>query len=217
MSVAGIVEDDTPAVLDRVMEPTVGLALWRRRGHPGAALDPWLDALPAERLPHGRFLARLGDVDAALATLLRGTEAPAALTVDITDLCRRFLAVAGGEWIDVRLEAVGGDACWKFHRDHVRLRLITTYRGPGTQIVAPADAARALADQRRYHGPLHEMPRHAVALFKGCGPTGCGGGPAGEEDGVVHRSPSVAGTGQVRLVLCLNLPSAASPEAWEPA
>lgn len=212
MTGAGIVEDASPAVLGRVSDPAVGLALWRRDRFPGAALDPWLDALPADRLPRGRFLARLGDVDTALAPLLDGTGAPLALAADIVDLSRRFLDVAGGEWVDLRLEVVEGDACWKFHRDHVRLRLITTYRGPGTQVVAPIDAARALAEQRRYQGPLHEMPRHAVALFKGCGETGDDTSGAG----VVHRSPPIAGTGQARLVLCLNLPSAASPEAWVP-
>ncbi|MDE1148599.1 MAG: DUF1826 domain-containing protein [Azospirillaceae bacterium] len=205
---SGIAEGAEARVLARVADPSVGLALWRRDLMPGAALDPWLDALPPDRLPQARFLARLGDVAAALAPSLAGTGAPPALMVDVVDLCARFLAVAGGEWVDVRLEAVVGDACWKFHRDHVALRLITTYRGPGTQVVAPIDADRALAEQRRYGGPLYQMPRHAVALFKGCGPGGCDGG------GVVHRSPPVAGTGAVRLVLCLNLPSAASPEAW---
>ncbi|MEA1675519.1 DUF1826 domain-containing protein [Nitrospirillum sp. BR 11163] len=206
MTGAGILEDVNPAVLGRVSDPTVGLALWRRDRFPGVALDPWLDALPADRLPRGRFLVRLGDVDTVLVPLLDGAGAPVALAADIVDLSRRFLDVAGGDWVDLRLEVVEGDACWKFHRDHVRLRLIATYRGPGTQVVAPIDAACALARQRRYQGPLYEMPRHAVALFKGCGEA-CG-------EGVVHRSPPIAGTGQARLVLCLNQPSAASPEPW---
>ncbi|MBB6254140.1 DUF1826 domain-containing protein [Nitrospirillum iridis] len=213
----GIVDDVAPAVLSRVADPAVGLALWRRAGHPCAELGPWLDALAPDRLPHGRFLARLPDVAAALAPVLEGMDAPSALAAavatDVVDLSHRFLEIAGGDWVDVRLETVTNDACWKFHRDHVPLRLITTYRGPGTQVVAPIDADRALAEQRRYRGPLFQMPRYAVALFKGHGAGGQVrvGSP---DEGVVHRSPPIAGTGQARLVLCLNLPSAASPEAW---
>ncbi|WP_159107088.1 DUF1826 domain-containing protein [Azospirillum sp. B4] len=203
-SFAGVVEGGSPIVLARIADPAVGLALWRRADMSGGALESWLDALPADRLPHGRFLVRPWEVVTALATVLPGP----GFATDVADLCRRFLAIAGGDWVDVRLEAVAHDACWKFHRDHVRLRLITTYRGPGTQVVAPVDGARALASQRRYRGPLYQLPRHAVALFKGCGETG------GCEEGVVHRSPPVAGTGQVRLVLCLNAPSAASPDPW---
>lgn len=206
-SFGGIVEGDSPVVLARVADPAVGLALWRRADMAGGALETWLDALPADRLPQGRFLVRPWEVAAALATVLPDTPPPGFAT-DVADLCRRFVTIAGGDWVDVRLEVVAHDACWKFHRDHVRLRLITTYRGPGTQVVAPVDGPRALASQRRYQGPLYQLPRHAVALFKGCGETG------GCEDGVVHRSPPVAGTGQVRLVLCLNTPSAASPDPW---
>jgi hypothetical protein len=59
------------------------------------------------------------------------------------------------------------DACWKFHRDYVHLRLLTTYFGPATQIVPVSDAERTLLRQRDYDGPYLPMPAHTVALFKG--------------------------------------------------
>ena len=86
-------------------------------------------------------------------------------------------------------------------------RLITTYIGPGTEYVDPADAGRALDDQRDYTGPLNRVPAFGVAVFKGSS------GPSGM--GVVHRSPPIAGTGLHRLVLCVNAPSSTSPVRWD--
>lgn len=88
------------------------------------------------------------------------------------------------------------DACWRFHRDHVGLRLNTTYRGPGTQWPPLEHAPRALKAQRRYRGPLNELPAFSVGVFKGV--------PRAGNGAVVHRSPPVEGTGQTRLFLCLN-------------
>ena len=50
--------------------------------------------------------------------------------------------------------------------------------------------------QRRYRGPLNELPRFAAGLFKGVVRAGT--------EAIVHRSPPVAGSGQTRLFLCLN-------------
>ncbi|MDP6897208.1 MAG: DUF1826 domain-containing protein, partial [Rhodospirillales bacterium] len=37
---------------------------------------------------------------------------------------------------------------------------------------------------------------------------------AGTGRGIVHRSPPIIGTGCVRLLLCLNEPTVASPDPW---
>lgn len=204
-----IVRGKSIGILRRINDPAVALALWDRVMSRAAVR--WLDSLPPDRLPHGRVLAATADAHAALAAILArsGTpDTPGArlLTSDATLLARRFAAIAGADTVDIRLEAIGHDACWKFHVDDVRFRLLTTYRGPGTQLASPAHAAEALTRQRDYTGPLDEIPPRAVALFKGAR-----GGA-----GVVHRSPPLAGTGLTRLVLCVNLPSAASPPPWTP-
>jgi hypothetical protein len=66
----------------------------------------------------------------------------------------------------------------------------------------------ALREQRDYRGPMEELPRFAVALFKGSRADR-------PEDGIVHRSPPIAGTGQCRLVLYLNERSEISPPLWD--
>ncbi len=115
---------------------------------------------------------------------------------DIAMLIDCFAQIARAEVVNVRLEAVDHDACWRFHRDYVGLRLNTTYRGPGTQWLPPEKAEAALRGQRRYRGPLNEFPRFSVGLFKGVVQAGT--------TAIVHRSPPVARRGLTRLFLCLD-------------
>ncbi len=204
-----IVRGQSISILRRIVAPAIGLALWDRRL--SRAATRWLDGLAADRLPHGRVLVTADDAHAALGHVLARSGTPDTpearlLVADAAMLARRFAAIAGDDMVDIRLETIRHDACWKFHVDDVWLRMLTTYRGPGTQFASPAHAAEALTRQRDYAGPLDEIPPHAVALFKGAR-----GGA-----GVVHRSPPLGGTGLTRLVLCVNLATAASPPLWTP-
>ena len=132
--------------------------------------------------------------------------APTCWSGTSTTSSRRLPASPRSDLVDVRLERVSHDSCWKFHRDFVEARLLTTYRGPGTEWVQPIHAERALRAQKRFKGPLEHVRGNDVALFKG----NC----AGPGSGIVHRSPPIAGTGCTRLLLALNRQSAASPEPW---
>jgi hypothetical protein len=194
-----VVESSDDAVLHRVAENDVALAIWHRPQT--AELAAWLDYLPAERLPEGHFIGPAACVPARLAALcdlveLADSPERRALIDDIAGLARCFAARAGSRDVDLRLEAIAHDACWRFHRDHVGYRLNATYRGPGTQWPPLEHAVRALKAQRRYRGPLNEFPRFAAGLFKGVVRAGT--------EAIVHRSPPVAGSGQTRLFLCLN-------------
>lgn len=216
-AVGWVVEGYGDCVLTRVRRPEVGLAVWHRDA--AASCAAWLDRLAPDRLPSGRLLLRPRQVPEALAELFAACRTPAAparawLAEDIAGLAALYAGLRGLERVDLRLQAVDHDACWKFHRDAVALRLLTTYRGPGTEWVAAADAARALRLQRRYAGALRSLPRFAVALFKGLTADAAGGG---EGAGVVHRSPPVAGSGTTRLLLCIDAPSEVSPAPWPQA
>lgn len=194
-----VVEGSRAVVLERIAEKQVALAIWNRRAPTGLAR--WLDGLPADRLPRGRFAARPGDVPAHMEGLcevagLKAEPGRDALIDDIAKLAARFSQVAGSESVNVKLEALDNDSCWRFHRDHVGFRLNATYRGPGTQWPPLDHAARAQRAQRRYCGRLNEMPRFAVGLFKGVRRAGAAA--------VLHRSPPIAGTAVTRLFLCLN-------------
>jgi hypothetical protein len=198
-------------MLSHIQDPDVSLAVWDR-SPPRTLLEGMAGLCPAH-LPQGRVLAWLPDVPVALSGILAETPIGATmlgqlLVDDILMLVKRFAAIASTDIVDIRLDRLRHDACWKFHRDQVSLRLLTTYRGPATQIVPQTHAEEALRNQRAYRGPLEGLPDGAVALFKGI--------QAGPDTGVVHRSPPIAGTGTVRSLLCLNLPSDTSPRLWEP-
>ncbi len=194
--------------LTAIHHPSHSLALCPRQMPP--ALAPWLDALPAEKLPHERLLVRVGDAPAALADMFSNASLPdsdpaQALRDDMVDLIERFATLAGSPEVDMRVEHIRHDACKKFHRDHVQLRLICCYHGPTTEWVPADHAEDALDRQETYAGPLRHFPRFAVAVF------------TGHDQGVVHRSPAIAGTGKTRFLLCLNKPSVVSPPLWQPA
>jgi len=202
-------------VLAEVARPEVGMAVWCRPAEEG--LSAWLDGLPEDSLQSDRLLLRPHQARRAVSGVLseglrlaeHSVEARLrdSLARDVAALTRLFADLAGTRLVDLRLEALRHDACWRFHYDHMRLRLLCTYCGPATQWVPPEARNAALAEQRAYRGPLHELPRFAVALFKGS--------LAPDQVGVVHRSPPIAGTGRSRLLLCLNEPSSISPLPWE--
>lgn len=179
------------AISERLnLEPTAAAAPDIATRAVPCGIAEWLDALPLEALPEARFVARPDDV----AALLPDTCGPW-LRDDIAALVRDFAKKAACDAVELRLEAVDNDACRLFHCDHVALRLLTTYRGPGTEWIAPQDAERALALQDKFDGAIERLPRFATGVFSG---------KAHPLGGVVHRSPRVAGTGTVRLLLCLT-------------
>ena len=206
---AGIATCDAAEGLAAINEPDMALVIWRRALPP--RLQTWLDQVDASCLPHLRVLVRPGDLRRAVEPHLDEAGMPAGdmrdlLVGDVEDLVSAFAGIARSGLVDVRLERVSHDSCWKFHRDYVEARLLTTYRGPGTEWVQPIHAERALRAQKRFEGPLEHARGNDVAIFKG----NC----AGPDSGIVHRSPPIAGTGCTRLLLALNKPSAASPEPW---
>lgn len=202
----------------RIRDPDVALVLWQREPVPGLAA--WLAALPARRLPDTRVLVTEATLSPALTQACDDADMPGgpfrrAFLADAMRLARLFLDVMDAATVDVRLNVIRHDACWRFHRDYVPARMLTTYRGAATQWVTPANAADALAAQRAYAGPIERFPDHAVGLFKGeRAIASLTGDLAVAGQGIVHRSPPIAGTGETRLLLCLNLPSETSPAAW---
>ena len=195
--------------LGAITRPDVELVIWRRSLP--LCLQTWLERLDARLLPDIRLLVRPEDLLRAMEPLLNDCGLPkgemrALLLYDVDNLVSAFVRIARTDLVDVRLESVSDDACWRFHRDCVEARLLTTYRGPATEWVQPEHAEAALRAQTRFQGPIEHLGAHDVAIFKGS----C----AGPGSGIVHRSPPIAGTGRTRLLLCLNKPSAASPEPW---
>ena len=204
---AGIVTGADGAVLNAAREANVGMAVWRRPMP--EALKSWARRMAAERAIKAGLLIPVERCEDRIEKALRKHRVPSSparqqVKQDIAELIRVFADIGGLRSVDVRLETVKGDACWKFHVDRVAFRLICTYAGPGTQYVPPACSRQAIAQQRDYTGPLATIGTYDVAVFKGADASG--------HDGIVHRSPPILGSGQSRLMLCLSPPGPYSPD-----
>lgn len=189
-----------PEVLPDVLRPEVNLAIWHRTLPEAltAGLRPLTDAAP--------FTAVVEDeperaVDALAAKL--PAAAPLGLLVDIRRLAVLFAAVAAtGGALRIRLEAITGPACHRWHADAVGLRLLCTYRGPGTEWLPIAGGARAARDLDPKAPPCERgrIATGAVAILKGEGFAGNAG------FGCIHRSPPAGPGERARLLLCLDEP-----------
>lgn len=190
--------------------PGIELAAWKRG--PDPAWAGWLAALPADALPACRLEIALDDAVHSLNAHFDVCGIPCdqprdAFVADIASLVTRFAALAQSRTVRLRLDVITGDACRRWHRDCVPLRLICTYRGPGTQWVPPAWGAAVMARPDDDAPQAMAFDTGDVALFKGCGWAG-----QTHDGGIVHRSPRIAGTGTTRLVLVLDAAWPATPK-----
>ncbi|MCX8135258.1 MAG: DUF1826 domain-containing protein [Roseococcus sp.] len=184
-----VIVSSEQTVLLSLLRPEVGLALWLRELPSGwtRALAPLLEATPfrvtAEGSPDEAW-------DASVAAL--PAPAPPDLLADGLRLARLFAALARTDRVRLRLEAIGGDACRKFHVDAGGLRLLVTYAGPGTQWT--------LGDPARAGTAIQQAPAGAVLALRGRARPGAH---------VVHRSPPLSTLPEARrrrLLLCLDEP-----------
>jgi hypothetical protein len=132
-----------------------------------------------------------------------------------------YLAADCGFWVDVladlvecsvvgvRLASVDSGMCARLHVDHVSVRIVSTYVGPGTQYVENGDVDRRLLAQTDKDASdessgvllpsalIHAASSGDIVLLKGeRWPRNAGGG-------AVHRSPMASAT-RPRLVLTLD-------------
>jgi hypothetical protein len=184
---------DTPDILARIGEEDCNLAIWRRP--PPGDFAALVQGSPRDL----RFESTPAAVEAELLAQLAaggfagGAQAHALLAADVTQLAGLFCAALDLARFELRLEVVRSDSCRKFHADYVTARLITTYVGEGTDWLDEAEAARLRAGEEPRR--INRMGTFDVGLFKGRLATDW---PA------IHRSPPVAASGGVRLLLVLN-------------
>ncbi|WP_199260386.1 DUF1826 domain-containing protein [Paracoccus binzhouensis] len=196
-----ILESTSGLVLQQVARPGVGAAVWRRSFSSGFA--EWIGGIPAGQLPALRALADVRAVEPCIhaacdqSGLSAGTMRDL-LASDIGALALVLAQVMGQPLLHIRFEAVTTDACRRFHVDRMPGRLICTYRGPGTQF--------GLADETGRVVQVGEMRAGEAAILRGAL------WPGDEVTRLLHRSPPIAGTGQVRLLLALD-PAVAPSEA----
>ncbi|MEN2980770.1 DUF1826 domain-containing protein [Tistrella bauzanensis] len=178
-----------------LVTPAAGVGVWRR---PALAFQAALAACPADALPDGRVT--IAATDDAIATglhqLLSHSRLPmavsAGIAADAAALARHFARASAARRLQIRLDAVNGPACRRFHQDHVRARLLCSYRGPGTEL-APANVDLNA-------GPAaFSLDTAWVAVLRGHRHP-LGAGP------LLHRSPQTAqgAPAETRLLLAID-------------
>lgn len=165
---AQVNESATPRVLATILNPATTLAIWRRPLPPNVRLAA---EAACERTPgYSSIFDPFNQIDAdrVCADLeIETGEAIEPIAHDLVGLACLFVDICGVTPVRIRLETVEDDGCRRFHFDNVAMRLVVTYRGPGTQWVSPEYAAAAYAQQADYNGPLNEIDTGDVALFRG--------------------------------------------------
>lgn len=192
----GVVRGAGPEILARIGVPGQAAAIWTRGRSPDFAA--WIDAVPPHRLPSLRVscpVARAAELADAACDMagLPDTSGRDMLCGDIAALASIFGRVTGCDHLRLRLDVVQGDACRRFHVDNVPVRLLCTYRGCGTEY----GLARAAGDP----DPVLRMAAGDAGMFRG------GAWPGAPRPDLVHRSPPISGSGEVRLLLVLDLPA----------
>jgi hypothetical protein len=210
----GVVQTLDAAGLESIAAERVGLAIWRRPALPGIGteLDRCTPAL-AEPLRCELATAALArDAAATLAARLAAHGLPAASCprwlADMAKLAQLYATlvtqILGAAAVTLRLEALAGVACPRFHVDQTRLRLLCTYRWPGTLWLPPtavdrgALAAGAPNDGIGDPARVQALAPGWVGLFKG------ERYPGNVGRGQVHRSPPMVEGAPPRLLFCLD-------------
>ncbi|MCG7862585.1 MAG: DUF1826 domain-containing protein [Candidatus Thiodiazotropha endolucinida] len=197
---------DSPDVLHQILDPGVNLSLWQRL--PQTAITRELSILQASHLPDVRCPASLDSFDDDVSALLRqqGLD-PLVFTnwrKDLRRLADLYFSLSDDRDVTLRLVTTDDDECRRFHVDRTNLRLLCTYRGPGTewltndQVDRLAQATGAPNEDIIRFGIPSQFEPFWVGILKG------DAFPDNASHGLVHRSPPIKGSGQTRVLFCLD-------------
>ncbi len=193
-----------PEVLESIALPDINLSLWQRPVELHIARE--VAVLAASQLPKRRLRTSAdsfaGDVTALLRERRLDPRSFDHLLADLCLLADRFFTLSGNR--DTRFQLVTTDSnnCGRFHVDTRYLRMICTYQGPATEWLRNEQVDRFMLERGapnhkiiRFGEPAHFEP-FWVGIMKG--------DPDRSGNGLVHRSPPIVGTGQTRVLFCLD-------------
>lgn len=196
----------TPDLFKEILDPNITMVVWERDPNPDLvqALAS-LDLQREIRAPLQRPDAT-GQIASLLAAAGAATQGLSAWIQDLAGLANRFADLVdrlpAPHPITLRIETLSDDGCRRFHVDRSRLRLLCTYRGPGTEWLSEEQVDRAALyshfpnERILKQGRPRRLEPFWVAVMKGESYPG--------DVGQVHRSPEIAGTGVSRLLFCLD-------------
>ena len=192
----------SPEILTRILDDHVNLALWERR-LPVHIVDFAALLLSFGEPLNDAIIVKISDERSvplipALASRFHDLEGYEGFIADVGWLVSAYACLLGAKRIGLRLRALDKAMCPRFHVDHVPVRLITTYAGPGSQWLKEGMIERRrLATEPTENSQIEHINVGEVALLKGEKWQG------NEGFGLIHRSPAMA-DGERRLILTLD-------------
>ncbi|MXP26281.1 DUF1826 domain-containing protein [Altererythrobacter indicus] len=178
-----------PPSFSTISDSNLGLCLWSREI--GVGLQEELAELQLDHVDDVRLTTSTDLLEADLAVALDEAGYPPCprLLADIQRLGQAQAELAQSSGVEIRLEVVESNSCYKFHADYVTCRLLTTYVGQGTQWIEARH-------REEPEPPIQQLSFGEVGFFKGRlwqdSPT------------ILHRSPPISGTGEQRLLLVID-------------
>ncbi|MBO6555312.1 MAG: DUF1826 domain-containing protein [Pseudomonadales bacterium] len=193
-------------VLGKIVDPGVNLCVWQR--DPSVEIRDEIAGLQPKQLRDVRCQTSTHNFDNDIRAVLHDGGLDASgfphFLADLSRVAAPFFAVTEGREVKFRLLTTDQDDCRRFHVDYRYLRLLCTYQGPGTEWLTDAQADR---DAYENGGSNEEIIRFGepsrleqfwVGILKD------DAYPNNQGKGLVHRSPPVSGSGQTRVVFCLD-------------
>lgn len=169
--------------LTAIFRPDVDVVRLTRALAPGVAEAA---AVLAAHDPEETWKAQLdcGAGAAGVARTLPRVDGLGPLLEDLALVVDVFETLLGTDRTGLRVATNSSPMCPAFHHDHVMMRLVVTYQGPGTEYLDEPDV------ERRDAGPLvregasvHQAGLADLVLLKGSA------WPGNDQRGAVHRSP----------------------------
>jgi hypothetical protein len=210
--------DQDPAVLARIYEDAISIAIWQR--HLSQEVECYVDellrksktiALKLSGSPEQLMEEIQRVFPPALISRQDSCVSAAAFYADIHKVLDMFCCLFDAKILGLRINTLEHAMCPRFHTDNVAIRLITTYYGLATEWLPDQLSNRtalgtAFASQINTPGAIttsekniQRMAAGDVALFKGELWAG------NEGRGIIHRSPAPTIQQPKRLVVTCDL------------
>lgn len=210
--------DQDPAVLARIYDNAISIAIWQRQ------LQQEVECYLNELLRKPKTIALklsgspeqlMEEIQRVFPPALISTQdscvSAAAFYADIHNVLDMFCCLFDAKILGLRINTLEHAMCPRFHTDNVAIRLITTYYGLATewlpdQLSNRAALSTAFASQINTPGAITASEKNIqfmaagdVALFKGELWEG------NEGRGIIHRSPAPTIQQPKRLVVTCDL------------
>ena len=148
-----------------------------------------------------------GNIDRILNEFIKATELDndSMILEDIKRLLHLFKKVTASKELRLLLTTIDNDMCRKFHVDNNGLRMLCTYKGPGTLWLKEDNINREALDL--YEGNksividknnIEQAKTGSVIILKGAKYS------TQTTKGAVHRSPTIEESGEKRLLLRID-------------